>query len=72
MLRLVDMRRVLKPVVALRNEIIHSGLSRKSHTRQWRMYERIQDLVREYLFRLLGYHGEFFTYASGGMATRRV
>ena len=72
MLRSVGMRRAVKQVVALRNEIIHSGLSRKPHSRQWRMYERIQDLVREYLVRLLAYHGVFYTYASRGMNAKRV
>lgn len=71
-LRSVGMRRGLKQVVALRNEIIHSGLSRNPPARQWQMYERIQDIVREYIFRLLGYRGEFFTYASQGTATRKV
>ena len=66
------MRRGLKQVVALRNEIIHSGLSRKPPGRQWQMYERIQDIVREHIFRLFGYRGEFFTYASQGTATRKV
>ena len=72
MLRSVGMRRGVKQVVALRNEIIHSGLSRRPHSRQWRMYERIQDLVREYLVRLLAYHGVFYTYASQGMAPKKV
>lgn len=72
MLLSVGMRRGLKQVVTLRNEIIHSGLSRKSHARQWKMCERIQDLVREYIFRLLDYHGEFFLYASRGYATKKV
>lgn len=72
MLLSVGMRRGLKQVVTLRNEIIHSGLSRKPHARQLTMYERIQDLVREYIFRLLGYHGEFFLYASQGYATKKV
>ena len=66
------MRKGLKQIVSLRNEIIHSGLSRKSHSRQMIMFERIQDLVREYIFRLLGYRGEFFTYASQGMAIRKI
>lgn len=72
MLLSVGMRRGLKQIVALRNEIIHSGLSRKSHARQLSMYERIQDILREYILRLLGYHGEFFLYASQGCATRKV
>lgn len=57
MLQSVRMRRGLKQIIALRNEIIHSGLSRKSLAQQWRLYEGVQDLVREYLFRLVGYHG---------------
>jgi hypothetical protein len=72
MLRSVGMRRAVKQIVALRNEIIHSGLSRKPHSRQWQMYERVQDLVREYLVRLLGYQGVFYTYASQGMAPKKV
>lgn len=72
MLHAVRMRRGLRQVIALRNEIIHSGLSRQPHARQWHLYERGQDLVREYLFRLLGYRGNYFTYASQGMGTRKV
>jgi hypothetical protein len=71
-LQSVRMRKGLKQVISLRNEIIHSGLSRKSHSRQMIMFERVQDLVREYIFRLLGYRGDFFTYASQGMAIRKV
>ena len=63
MLRSVNMHREVTPIINLRNEIIHSGLSQTSHTQQWRMYEHVQDLVREYLIRLLCYHGEFLTYA---------
>jgi hypothetical protein len=72
MLRSMGMRRTVKQVVGLRNEIIHSGLSRKPHSQQMRMYERVQDLVREYLIRLLSYHGVYYTYASQGMAPKKV
>lgn len=72
MLRSVGVRKGLKQVVALRNEIIHSGFSRKSHLRQWQMYERVQDLIREYVFRLLAYRGEVFAYASQGMTVKKV
>lgn len=71
-LQSVRMRKGLKQVKSLRNEIIHSGLSRKSHSRQMIMFERIQDLVREYIFRLLGYRGAFFTYALQGMGIRKI
>lgn len=63
-LRAVQMRKGLKRVIRLRNEIIHSGLSRKPHARQWAMYEGIHDLMREYVVRLLGYRGYYLTYAS--------
>lgn len=72
MLCSVSMTADLKQVVNLRNEIIHSGLSRELHAHQWAMYEHIQDLVREYVFRLLAYRGEFFTYASQGMDIKTV
>ena len=72
MLQSVNMRRSLKQVVALRNEIIHSGLSRKPHSRQWEMYERIQDIIREYLIRVLAYDGAFYTYASAGTLSKKV
>jgi hypothetical protein len=72
MLQSAGMNKGLKQVVELRNEIIHSGLSRKPHSRQWKMYERIQDIIREYLIRILNYNGEFFTYASQGMTSKKV
>lgn len=72
MLRSVGMRRGLKQIVCLRNEIIHSGLSRKSHLRLISMYERIQDILREYVLRLLDYHGEFVLYASRGYAVKKI
>lgn len=64
MFREVRMRRGLKRIIKLRNELIHSGLSRKSHQQKWAMYEKVHDLVREYILRLLGYHGNYLTYVS--------
>jgi hypothetical protein len=72
MMKSVRMRRSLNQVIALRNEIIHSGLSQKSNLQQWRMYERIQDIIREYIIRVLDYKGEFFTYTSQGMLPKKV
>lgn len=72
MLRDVRMRKGLKRVIQLRNEIIHSGLSRKPHSRQFAMYERIHDLIREYVIRLLGYHGHYLIYASAGDLVAQV
>ncbi len=72
MLRSVGIRRGVKRIVSLRNEIIHSGLSRKSYDQQRRMYENAQDLVREYLLRLLKYSGLYFPYAGRGTRVKRL
>lgn len=71
MLAEVGMKRGLKRVVRLRNEIVHSGLSRRPHSKNWAMYEKIHDILREYLLRLLGYRGQYLVYslASNGVAT---
>ena len=45
MFQAVGMRRGLKRVIALRNEIIHSGVTRKSFDWQWNKYENLQYLV---------------------------
>lgn len=68
----VRMRRGLKRVIKLRNELIHSGLSRKSHRQKWEMYEKIHDLLREYILRLLGYRGNYLTYVLAGNEPGRV
>jgi hypothetical protein len=66
MLTEVGMRRGLRRIVQLRNDIVHSGVSRRSYTQQLSTYERAHDVVREYLLRLLGYHGTYLTYSSAG------
>ena len=63
MFRQVGMRRGLKRVIQLRNDLIHSGLSRKPHSRQMSLYADVHDLIREYLLRLLGYRGRYSPYA---------
>ena len=63
MFKQVGMRKSLKRIVELRNEMIHSGLSRKTHSRQISLYADAHDLIREYLFRLLGYRGRYLPYA---------
>lgn len=68
MFREVRMRRGLKRVIKLRNDIIHSGLSHKSHHQRLAMYEKVHDLLREYILRLLGYHGTYLVYSSASNA----
>lgn len=72
MFREVRMRRGLKRIVKLRNELIHSGLSRKSHHQKWAMYEKIHDILREYILRLLGYHGGYLIYSSASNAQATI
>jgi hypothetical protein len=62
----------LKQIIDLRNELIHSGLSRNSLHQNWTIYEEIHDLLREYLLRLLGYHGNYLTYVSQGNAQATI
>mgnify|MGYP005806217289 CR=1 FL=1 len=68
----VRMRRGLKRIVRLRNDIVHSGLTRRPHAKNWAMYERIHDIVREYLLRVLGYRGEYLVYSRGSNAVAMV
>ncbi|RJX32576.1 MAG: hypothetical protein C4531_06345 [Desulfurivibrio sp.] len=63
MLGEVGMKPSLRRVVGLRNEIIHFGLSRKTYESLFKHYETCQDLIREYLLRLLGYHGRYWIYS---------
>lgn len=72
MFRAAGMRRGLKRVIRLRNEIVHSGLSQKSHRLNWSMYEKIHDLLREYLLRLLGFRGHYLRYSGGGNVAAAV
>ncbi len=65
MLREVQMHPNLDDIKDLRNDLIHSGLSTKPHDQLWAMYERIHDLLREYILRLLGYSGYYLPYQRG-------
>ena len=49
----------LKSLVKLRNEIIHSGLSKNDFSTNFRLYKETQNLIREYLIKLLGYNGYY-------------
>lgn len=64
MLNEVGMKRSLKRLISLRNEIIHFGLSRKPFESMRNNYDDCQDIIREYLLRLLGYKGKFFIYST--------
>ena len=63
MFREVGMKPPLHRVVTVRNEIVHFGLSRRPFVRLYAYYGRIQDLIREYLLRLLGFRGEYLPFS---------
>jgi hypothetical protein len=57
----------LSTVVELRNEILHSGLSDRPFRELATIRGDTLMLIREYLLRLLGYSGVFFTGQEGGV-----
>lgn len=63
----VGMQPALTPVRDIRNEILHSGLSARPFAEIMEMEGEILKLIREYLLRLLGYTGEFYTGQVGGI-----
>jgi hypothetical protein len=72
MLRAVGMRRGIKRIIQLRNEIIHSGVLRLLPSSQWSLYRRAYDIISEYLLRLLGYHGPYLKYTSPSGQSREL
>jgi hypothetical protein len=69
MLRVVRMRRSLRRLIQLRNDIVHTGISRRPYPSQFASYEAAQELVREYLLRLFGYRGSYYGYSTRAMRT---
>lgn len=64
MFKAVGMAPALDDIVTLRNSIVHSGMSDLTHHANWQTYEQIQDLVREYLLRLLDFKGSYVLYSN--------
>jgi len=64
MFKQVGMTPALQSIIDLRNEIIHSGISSLSRSAQTTIYDNCQDIVREYLLRLLGYTGQYYPYST--------
>lgn len=62
----------LSAIKKLRNEIIHSGISQTPYDYQEEIYDSCQDLIREYLLRLLGYTGPFRLYSGRGMTLKEI
>ena len=62
MLRAQGMRRGLKQLVGLRNQVVHEGLPNRRFEAKRRMYRKCHDLIREYLLRLLEYSGPWMSF----------
>lgn len=62
----VQMAPDLTPIIDLRNELIHSGLSSLAFQSKWSTAEEVETIIREYILRLLNYTGEFFPYTTTG------
>ena len=56
----------LQPLVDLRNEVLHTGVATLTLHQQKAQYDAANDLIREYLLRLLGFKGDFLVSPSGG------
>lgn len=70
MLKDVRMQRGLRHVVVLRNRIIHEGLAGIPYEQLRRHHDRLQDILREYLLRLLGYQGRYLLYSAAARESR--
>jgi len=63
MLNEQGIRRGLKRIISLRNDLIHSGLARKPFRSLWKTYCNAHDIVRLYLLHILGYSGSYFVFS---------
>ncbi|MCX5880427.1 MAG: hypothetical protein NTU74_00965 [Deltaproteobacteria bacterium] len=62
MLREVKIRKGLKRIIGLRNDIIHSGLSRRPYNSKWKTFENCHGIIRRYILKILNYKGECCSY----------
>jgi hypothetical protein len=62
MLRSVRMRKSLKRIVGLRNHIVHNGVSPRPLQSQIQGCFEAKEIIREYVLRLIGYHGPYRRY----------
>lgn len=71
-LRAVNMRRGIKRIIKLRNEILHTGLSDRPLNNLYKKYGNAQDLAREYLLRLLEYRGPYLDYTNACRSLKHI
>jgi len=56
-------------IIRLRNELIHSGLIAIDAQAKFALFEEIQDIIREYILRLLQFSGNYHCYSLGNSKT---
>lgn len=65
----VGMNPNMDRIISLRNDLIHSGLMSLNDAGKFQLLEEINDIVREYILRLLNFHGTFYCYTLGQSRT---
>jgi len=68
MLEKVGMTEDLNDIKNFRNDLIHEGLINRENN-LFKLYEKIMNIVREYIFRLLDFKGTFNCYTPGEQIT---
>jgi len=68
----VKLRRSLPAVIKMRNQIVHNGVSRLPSAEQERIQNYAHGLIREYLFRLLGYVGPYRDFEDAEVTITRL
>lgn len=63
---------ILKDIVDLRNDIIHTAISELSFDDQRKRYVSCRNLIAEYLLILLDYRGKFNLYDGRGISTKLI
>lgn len=64
MLREQGIRKGLKRIISLRNDIIHSGLSMKPYNSKLKTFETCHEIIRHYLLKILKYRGNYISYTN--------
>lgn len=63
MLREQGLKFGLRRIIKLRNDIVHTGYTKRTFKHQLTQFERINDILRVYLLSLLNYEGEYPVYS---------
>lgn len=72
MLSEVGMQRGLTQLVKLRNRLVHEGLAGVPNSTLCKHHDRLHDILREYLLRLLEYQGPYLLYSAASRESRML